>query len=849
MKNQNINYSFQLEHRPKSLLQKFFFQFFSKIKFNESAEEGLRNLAQEGVIIFASKYPSKTDYLLSHWLFMKNRIPYPRISFNVGMIPILPLSHFFQVVKFNINYFFKHYSWPDPFKTGFYKKAITEKGVTSFLPLEDPHGFTRYFLDEEKESLQFLIETQKAMEKPIFIVPLLILYSTVPEKEKYGFMDFILGEKQNPGLIRKAILFLRGKRSAFVDFAEPVNLYDYVKAMSDGESLTDAALKLKRILIDSIDWQKRVVIGPALKSRQHFKEIVLTDPDILSTITEAGKKGRKQLRHERKQAEEYFDEIASDYNHALVKFGHAVLSKILKRMFQGIDVNPSQLDIVREKAKKRKSSLVYVPSHKSHMDYLILSYILFDNHLNIPRKAAGKNLSFWPMGPFFRKCGAFFIRRSFKGARLYAKVFSRYIKALVNEGYPIEFYIEGGRSRSGKLIAPKTGFLAILIDAYNEGYCDDMIFVPTSICYDRIVEEKSYIDEIAGHTKEDESFLQMLKARHFLGRKYGKIYLRFDKPLSAKEYFESLSVSGNESILKLANKIANSINNISVVTPLSILSSAILSKHRRGFTFSEILITSRVIFDFLRTRGADMAASLSDFETACRETLDLLTSWKLLSSLDEIDGEESFYYVDDSKKPELEYHKNSIIHFFLPHAFVAVSLLNSEKEIYNMEDVLNDCDFMKNIFRYEFEFSSESSNSDIYEAFKYFEAQNYIIRIENYPNYIEVAKKGFEILPVWAGLIKTFLESYWIAIQTVIRQKKTDSKGDLIQQMYQLGLRYQKLSVIEYVEALSHITFKNAKTFLKEDILSEQEDFNIKEIKLSDLAKKIYSLANYQQIR
>ena len=105
------------------------------------------------------------------------------------------------------------------------------------------------------------------------------------------------------------------------------------------------------------------------------------------------------------------------------------------------------------------------------------------------------------------------------------------------------------------------------------------------------------------------------------------------------------------------------------------------------------------------------------------------------------------------------------------------------------------------------------------------------------------------MLPIWAGLIKTFLESYWIAIQTVIRQNKTDSKGDLVQQMYQLGLRYQKLSIIEHVEALSHITFKNAKTFLKEDILSEQEDFYIKEIKLSDLAKKIYSLANYQQIR
>ena len=850
MKNQNVNYSFQLAHHPKSILQKFFFQFFSNIRFNESAEKNLKDLAHKGVIVFASKYPSKTDYLLCHWLFMKNRIPYPKISFNVGMVPILPLSHLFKVIKFNINYFFKHYSRPDPFKTGFYKEAITEGRVTSFLPLEDPQGFTRYFLDEEKESLQFLIEIQKTMDIPIFVVPLLILYSTVPEKEKYGFLDFILGEKQNPGLLRKAILFLRGKRSAFVDFAEPVNLYDYIKTIPEDESLTDTALKLKRVLIDSIDWQKRVVIGPALKSRQHFKEIVLTDPDILSTITEAGKKGRKQLRHERKQAGEYFDEIASDYNHALVKFGHAILSKILKRMFEGIDVDPSQLDIIKEKTKKRKSSIVYVPSHKSHMDYLVLSYVLLDNHFNIPRKAAGKNLAFWPMGPFFRKCGAFFIRRSFKGARLYTKVFSRYIKALVNEGYPIEFYIEGGRSRSGKLIAPKTGFLAILIDAYNEGYCDDMIFVPTSICYDRIIEEKSYLNEITGgHSKEDENFRQMLKARHFLNRKYGKIYLRFDTPLSAKEYFESLSVAGNESILKLANRIANSINKISMVTPLSILSSSILSKHRRGFIFSEILMTSRVIFDFLRTRGTNMAASLSDFDTACRETLDLLASWKILNSLDEIGGEESFYYVDDSKKPELEYYKNSIIHFFLPYAFVAVSLLNSEKEIHDMEDVLNDCDFMRNMFRYEFVFSEEDPETGVYEALKYFEAQNYIVRNENNAKYVEVVKKGFEMLPVWAGLIKTFLESYWIAIQTVIRQNKMDPKGDMVQQIYQLGLRYQKLSVIEHVEALSHITFKNARTFIKEDILSEQEDFNIKEIKLSDLAKKIYSLANYQQIR
>ena len=203
--------------------------------------------------------------------------------------------------------------------------------------------------------------------------------------------------------------------------------------------------------------------------------------------------------------------------------------------------------------------------------------------MHIPRIAAGKNLAFWPMGYIFRKCGAFFIRRSFTGARLYSEVFVRYIKALLEEGHPIEFFIEGGRSRNGKLVLPKTGLLTILLQAYEEGFCDDLIFVPISIIYDRIIEEKSYLKEIGGDEKKQESLQQLITARRFLKRRYGKIYIRFNHPFSLSEYLSNRQQADKESHLKLAYHLIQSINAVSLVTPLSLVATAILANHRRGF--------------------------------------------------------------------------------------------------------------------------------------------------------------------------------------------------------------------------------------------------------------------------
>src|SRR5262249_15377184 len=153
---------------------------------------------------------------------------------------------------------------------------------------------------------------------------------------------------------------------------------------------------------------------------------------------------------------------------------------------------------------------VLLPSHKSHLDYILLSYVFFENGLQCPLIAAGDNLAFWPAGPLLRRCGAFFIRRSFKGARLYTTLVDSYVRKVLREGYAIEFFIEGGRSRSGKLLPPKAGLLSMVTEAADGAHAD-VAYVPISIGYERVVEQRSYVHELSGGEKEKEDAGALLK--------------------------------------------------------------------------------------------------------------------------------------------------------------------------------------------------------------------------------------------------------------------------------------------------------------------------------------------------
>lgn len=806
-----------VDFKPGFFLSWVLYKLFKRAQLDKSAIEHLKQLHRQGTVVYAIKYRGQLDFLLYHFRFRIARMPYPKMAFDLNMSLVLPFSRLFRIIRYQTRYFLKRGHLPSPYETGFFRKNM-EQGVTSLICLVDPKSFSRRFIHAEKNTLSFLMEFQQDSDRPIHIVPLLVLYKKTPETEFSRFFDIFFGYKDNPGTLRKIVLFFRHHRQAFIDFGPPVELKSFVEARKPDEPRKELLSAIQGELINRIDQQKRIILGPVMKSRQQVKEIVLTDPEIDRTIKEMATRKPNALKKYRKKASEYFDEIAADYNIAYIQFFQIVLRWFWKKMFEGIDVRDSEITALRESA--RKGVLIYVPSHKSHIDYLVLNYILLEHHMHVPRVAAGKNLAFWPMGHMFRKSGAFFIRRTFQGALLYTRIFSRYIKALLAERHPLEFFIEGGRSRSGKLILPKVGFLSILVEAFQEGYCEDLFFVPVSINYDRILEEKSYIRELAGQEKERETFRKMLKARQFLKKKYGKIYIRFAPPISLKEY---LIISGRpeQPINKeLGLDIIRSINRISLVTPISLVAAAILARHRRGFTLPQIMETVGHLLDSLECREAPVASTLSNPENAIPEALTVLVQWKVLNLVEAAGpDEETYYTTDDDKKMKLAYYKNSIIHFFVPRSFVAISLLTGKENDMAKEAIAREYTFLNHLFRNEFVLDeNQGRDAEITSILKEFLNNGLILQGKDGISFT-LTKAGLDRLPIWGNQIKGFVESYWIAARALLDETgKRGKKPERLKNMKNLALKYQKLGLVAFPESLSEILFSNALGFLEEEL-------------------------------
>jgi glycerol-3-phosphate O-acyltransferase len=283
-----------------------------------------------------------------------------------------------------------------------------------------------------------------------------------------------------------------------------------------------------------------------------------------------------------------------------VRLSDRVLSWTWNRLYQGINVTNAER--VRQLAQDGHE-IVYVPCHRSHMDYLLLSYVLYHQGLVPPHIAAGINLNFWPAGPIFRRLGAFFIRRTFKGNKLYSTVFREYLGELFTRGYSVEYFVEGGRSRTGRLLEPKTGTLSMTIQAMLRGGARPITLVPIYIGYEHVMEVGTYAKELRGATKEKESLLQMLRGLRKL-RNLGQGYVNFGEPLPLTAYLNQHVPQWRESIdpieaqrpswltptvNDLAGQIMVRINNAAAANAMNLCSTALLASRQRSLTREQLL--------------------------------------------------------------------------------------------------------------------------------------------------------------------------------------------------------------------------------------------------------------------
>lgn len=427
------------------------------------------------------------------------------------------------------------------------------------------------------------------------LVPVSVMFGRSPGRESQS--------NQPPAQLRllngieKFFTVLWLGRDSFVRFSRPLSLHDIATEHGSDKFIAQKLIRIARIHFAR---QRLVAAGPRLPIRQDLFNKLLSSKSIKKAVEDEASRKKISVEQAQQNAIKFMEEIAADFSYEMIRLSDRVLGWIWNRLYQGLHVRNAER--IRQLAEEGHE-IVYLPCHRSHMDYLLLSYVLYHQGLAPPHIAAGINLNFWPAGPISRRLGAFFIRRTFKGNKLYSTVFREYLGELFTRGYSIEYFVEGGRSRTGRLLQPKTGILTMTIQAMLRGGNRPITLVPICVGYEHVMELATYAKELRGATKEKEGLWQILCALRKLCN-FGQGYVNFGEPLPLATWLSQQVPEWRASIdpveaqrpdwlgptvNNIAATIMVRINNAAVVNAINLCSSVLLATRHRSLTRSQLL--------------------------------------------------------------------------------------------------------------------------------------------------------------------------------------------------------------------------------------------------------------------
>lgn len=447
--------------------------------------------------------------------------------------------------------------------------------------------------------LQRIIDTALAGDEPSTecqLIPVSVFWGREPQREDSIWRQMFSETWEIAGGTRKLFTTMVHGRHTLVSFGEPLSLNQFIHS-SEGLNSERRRRKLSRILRVHFRHRRIATIGPDLSHRRMLINHVLADEGVREAIEHQSATTNKTGAKLQEQASHYAHEIAADVSYRTVRVSQKVLNRLWTNLYDGVEFT----GIERLKAVADGREIVYVPCHRSHIDYLLLSYILYTNGFSVPHIAAGINLNMPIVGGILRRGGAFFLRRTFSGNALYAATFNSYLKELIQRGHAIEYFIEGGRSRTGRLLPPRGGMLAMTVQAYLQAHETPVVFVPIYLGYERLLEGKSFTGELAGGKKRKESIFGLLKSLKTLREDYGRVHVNISTPIALDKIITShrpnwRDESAHESrpawikpiVGELSEHIMQRINSAASVTPVSLVATALLATPKASLGKTEL---------------------------------------------------------------------------------------------------------------------------------------------------------------------------------------------------------------------------------------------------------------------
>ncbi|KAL2221914.1 putative acyltransferase [Thermoascus aurantiacus ATCC 26904] len=532
-----------------------------------------------------------------------------------------------------------------------------------------------------------------------------------------------------------------------------------------------------------------------------------------------------------------------------IRGAYYLCTQLLTRAYhQGIHVSSEEVlrlrSVAQEVAKKRQS-IIFLPCHKSHVDYLSLQVICYRLGISLPIVVAGDNLNFPLVGTFLQHAGAMWIRRSFGNDPLYHTVVQAYIDTILQEGFNFECFIEGGRSRTGKLLSPKFGILRFIVDSVLSGRVEDAIIVAVSTQYDKVIETESYISELLGQPKRKENLADFLSSSSVLSLKLGRVDVRFHEPWSLKGFLaqqiarvsnsdnpslsQSLTPAQKGQILRtLGYRVLSEINNVSVMMPTALVGTVLLTLRGRGVGKAELVRRVDWLCDRVRAKGGRVAHFYrSPTAQVVERALEVLGP-KLVG---EISGliEPTYYAVD---RFQLSFYRNMTIHLFITEALVSAAMYTKVKQgggpanqRITYDELLSQVTFLSQLFRGEFIFPPDGLTTNLEKTLRGLEKDN-VIKVtrdsSDTPTFIELSDAerqcGRENFDFYCFLIWPFIEACWLGAVSLmgltpplegpkdvwIDMKKAQDSAQL------LGKTLYHQGDLSYFEAVNKETLKNS---------------------------------------
>ncbi|MDO4450597.1 MAG: glycerol-3-phosphate 1-O-acyltransferase PlsB [Moraxella sp.] len=661
----------------------------------------------------------------------------------------------------------------------------------------------------------------------IRLIPVTILWGRAPDKEDSLLQLLMADEWDSPSIPKQLFNIGVMGRDTVVQFATPKDLQTLIHDTQTAEDDNDISA---RALTQSIcvrlkgflDKQRTSIIGPDLSDRRNVTEQILSSATVQNAIEHEARVSHKSINEIKKEASNYIGEITSDYSHSTVRLFDQFLTRLWTRLYDGVEVR--HFERVRQLAPDHQ--IIYVPCHRSHMDYLLLSYVIYKRGLRIPHIAAGDNLNIPIVGGLLRSGGAFFMRRSFKGNALYSTVFKEYLHTLMQRAAPIEYFVEGGRSRSGRLLPPKLGMLAMTVGSYLRDPAKPVVFIPTYISYERIMEGATYVGELKGKPKESENLLSLIKTAQKIERIFGTVHLSFGEPLYLANFLEKFNVKTNQEastlslddqetnteqthamIANIGVKIMQHINKAAVVNPVSLLALVLLSTPKSALdeegAIEQIALYQRIA----QALPYDDDTFVTDMSP--KDILAYGLQLKLIERTPHILGD--VIRVADKQAPLLSYFKNNILHVFILASLIAALIQRNGRM--HQSELLNIGELLYPFLQTELflKFPQRNIHQTIDNILSVLIAENVVVKWEDgLFSTPETNSLAYQQLMTLASSAQQSLERYFMALTLLSEQGSGRLNSEQVVNLcYFLGQRVSVLYADDLPDMFDKALFKS----------------------------------------